>query len=843
MLIKKIIGVIVLSLSIIIISFAQDFTQNRVGWWNFNDTTNLTAPVNGYGLPLELIGSHQVVQGYSSSDYAAKIGVGSYYKMRHQIAANGGGNKVNEYTLQVDFKVAALGFWHCFFQTTIQNNNDGDCFINPNGNIGVAATGYSTYSVKTNEWYRMIISVKNGTQYKYYMDGQLLNDGSVQGIDGRFSLDSLLLMFADEDGEDGEIIVSEIGIWDRALTAVEVMNLGGFGHQVGALPGTQLILVPYLQMPTSNSIYVCWHDTLSSGTSVNYGVTSALGTTVNGTNEIIAGSYRWHYVKLTGLQPNTEYFYKAFSGSGTSALYSFRTLPDSTYTGKIRFLLLSDTHENDTTMVVKVIKQAKLKMQQLYGNDIQNHVNLVLHSGDLVVSGSNITQYTDQYFAPMSFISPNIPFMTVTGNHEGENQIYYNYMHYDDASPIPAANEKFWTFRVANTVFVGLNTNAVSTIGTLQKTWLDSYLQSVQSDSTVDFIFVMSHHFSITELWGEGITYDSGPAYVTNQLYPILKKYSKVVQHSYGHTHGYEIGTIETTDPNPAGDFRIICGGGGGGNTDRWGAYINKDFSNIYKTHDHYFYQLIEIDVTNKTYESKMFSLGNISRSWNNEMLDSWYRKVNQPKPLTPVSSAPTVTASKITLNTSAYSGVDSLMTIRIQVSSEQNFTTTALDTMINWKNVYGVDAAFNPIDLNAGLDLTKIQLNTSRFISGNQYHYRVKYRDHNLKWSDWSNSTSFYNATDVDESQIPFEYKLLQNYPNPFNPETEIKFGIKESSHVILKVYDVLGNVVSTLIDKNLSAGYHSISFDAGSLSSGVYFYKIETPSFTDTKKMILIR
>lgn len=90
--------------------------------------------------------------------------------------------------------------------------------------------------------------------------------------------------------------------------------------------------------------------------------------------------------------------------------------------------MLSDTHSGDTTMAVKVIKQAKLTMQQLYGNDIQNQINLVVHSGDLVVSGSDIIQWTDQYFAPMSPVSPNIPFMTITGNHEGEHQNYYKYI-------------------------------------------------------------------------------------------------------------------------------------------------------------------------------------------------------------------------------------------------------------------------------------------------------------------------------------------------------------------------------------------------------------------------------
>ncbi|MBK7228400.1 MAG: hypothetical protein IPH97_05970 [Ignavibacteriales bacterium] len=80
--------------------------------------------------------------------------------MKHQILPNAGGAKVNEYSLQIDFKTEDISVWHCFFQTNMQNTDDGDCFINTSGYIGVAATGYSAYAVRPNEWYRMIISVK-----------------------------------------------------------------------------------------------------------------------------------------------------------------------------------------------------------------------------------------------------------------------------------------------------------------------------------------------------------------------------------------------------------------------------------------------------------------------------------------------------------------------------------------------------------------------------------------------------------------------------------------------------------------------------------------------------------
>lgn len=87
------------------------------------------------------------------------------------------------------------------------------------------------------------------------------------------------------------------------------------------------------------------------------------------------------------------------------------------------------------------------------------------------------------------------------------------------------------------------------------------------------------------------------------------------------------------------------------------------------------------------------------------------------------------------------------------------------------------------------------------------------------------------------------FEYSLLQNYPNPFNPITNISFTLKKKSFVELKVFDILGNEIKTLISDELPEGHHSIKFDGKDLASGIYFYKLKANDYTDVKKMILIK
>jgi len=104
--------------------------------------------------------------------------------------------------------------------------------------------------------------------------------------------------------------------------------------------------------------------------------------------------------------------------------------------------------------------------------------------------------------------------------------------------------------------------------------------------------------------------------------------------------------------------------------------------------------------------------------------------------------------------------------------------------------------------------------------------------------------SALFKLITGVDDATgLPTEYSLSQNYPNPFNPSTTINFGLKQSGKTTLKVYDVLGRVVATLIDKQMDAGRYSIKFQLPELVSGVYFYKIESGDFVSIKKMIMVK
>jgi photosystem II stability/assembly factor-like uncharacterized protein len=104
------------------------------------------------------------------------------------------------------------------------------------------------------------------------------------------------------------------------------------------------------------------------------------------------------------------------------------------------------------------------------------------------------------------------------------------------------------------------------------------------------------------------------------------------------------------------------------------------------------------------------------------------------------------------------------------------------------------------------------------------------------------SRGVFFLGITPVS-TVIPDNYGLSQNYPNPFNPETSIKFSIPKNGFVTLSVFDALGREIKSIVNENLNAGEYKVSFDAGNLTSGTYFYKLISGNFVETKKMVLVK
>jgi hypothetical protein len=137
---------------------------------------------------------------------------------------------------------------------------------------------------------------------------------------------------------------------------------------------------------------------------------------------------------------------------------------------------------------------------------------------------------------------------------------------------------------------------------------------------------------------------------------------------------------------------------------------------------------------------------------------------------------------------------------------------------------------------------------------SYNQYYWKVLARNFNGDSLWCSDPFNFYidpnYITNLNESKLPNDFQLYQNYPNPFNPITKIKFTVAvvdakfaSTTNVVLKIYNILGNEIATLVDEAKTTGTYEVEFDASDFSSGVYFYQLKAGKYSTTKKMLLIK
>ena len=796
--------------------FAQVWPSSLAGRWTFDNTSDLL--VAAIGNNLVLTGTHTIVPGTSAGDGAIAIGTGSYYTCKHGISANGSGTKVNEYAIMFDVMVENPKIYHSFFQTDPGNTSDGDMFANPNNQIGIGATGYSGFSLKANEWYRIVISVNLDSNIRYYVDGKLVFDGVSQAIDGRFSLDSTLLFFADEDGEDNLINVSQIAIFNASLTSAEVRNLSGF-HDSN--------IKPYLQTPTPNSMYISWNSYENTSTIVLYGTTPSLGSSTTGAFEDIGTSptiNRWHTVKATGLSPSTRYYYRCISGTDTSEIFHFRTPPVSGISnGHIRFLKFGDNQTNALRSAC-IVDSSIVLLEQLYGINWPDSISFIMNSGDITGSGADLGSYMNEYFNSFSNLSAYIPSMVSIGNHEVENNQFYQFMKYED---LTGFNEKYYTFNLGSCQFIAMNTNGLYN-DVSQTNWLQAQLDASANNSNIDFVFTYNHQPAHSEIWPDG-----NSSFVKDNLYPIEAGYPKMVMTTHGHSHCYERGTVKTTHSGNW-DFRTVICGGSGGDLDRWGMYTNQtDYPEIQKAIDNYCFMLVDVDMGAKTVKTNMYSIGNTDKPRNLELMDKWHRFLNQAAPNKPSAIFPNGVATVTpTLTASAFSGLDTLMSSEFQlIPASGDFNSPLIDITRDAEDYYGDSGTpnFQPINLNNGIDLKTYTVDPGILSLGQTYLWRMRYRDENIRWSEWSDTLQFTTSTVgiynfEDNSEVPL-------FPNPSSQIVTIAVPEKSS----IEISKINGQIVKTII----STGKET-TIDIENLSTGFYLIKIKTGNRVVIKKFI---
>ncbi|MEO8447477.1 MAG: T9SS type A sorting domain-containing protein, partial [bacterium] len=124
----------------------------------------------------------------------------------------------------------------------------------------------------------------------------------------------------------------------------------------------------------------------------------------------------------------------------------------------------------------------------------------------------------------------------------------------------------------------------------------------------------------------------------------------------------------------------------------------------------------------------------------------------------------------------------------------------------------------------------------SDRNVVNGKYSYR-------LKQIDFNGNYEYHNLNSEVELGAPTKFSLYQNYPNPFNPTTKINYDLVTEGNVSLKIYNMSGKEVATLVNGFIASGYHSVTFDATGISSGIYYYKLEANGISKVMKMALIK
>ena len=184
-----------------------------------------------------------------------------------------------------------------------------------------------------------------------------------------------------------------------------------------------------------------------------------------------------------------------------------------------------------------------------------------------------------------------------------------------------------------------------------------------------------------------------------------------------------------------------------------------------------------------------------------------------------------------------------------VELSSFSSYITT-VDVTLNWTTTTEVNNFAFEIERSAGSDWKTISTvaghGTTNLPQGYSYSDRglnTGTYNYRLKQIDFNGNFEYHNLSNKVVIGTPTTFKLQQNYPNPFNPETKISYTIPFNGLVTLKIFDIAGKEIMTLVNEQKTAGYYTVNFNAAILPSGIYFYRIQSGDFMETKKMALTK
>ena len=512
--------------------------------------------------------------------------------------------------------------------------------------------------------------------------------------------------------------------------------------------GQMIVVKPYLQNAEPTSMTIMWEVDVMENGQINYGPQPfAMNDVQTSTTQTGSGNSEIHTAVISGLTAGKKYYYQVRLDNGTkSNIYSFVTPFNAAENRPIQLIAISDmqrdgSHPNKFKEIVEegiipvIISEV--------GTEI-NDLEAVLIPGDLVPTGGSYEQWQNFFFSQSDSLFPYVPFYPVLGNHEYNGGGYDNFIKYFTLpnNGVVGIQEECWYKDISNIRIIGLNSNSGSADQINQLNWLSEVLGQTCNDNHIDFVFAELHHPFKSELWTPGENDFTGM--VIDSLQKFTSSCNKPSIHFFGHTHGYSRG--QSRDHKHLWVNVATAGGA----IDNWGEFPNADYPEFVKSQDEYGFVLLNVVAgLEPKFTLTRFSRGDQDTIINNAIRDKITIYKQSFPPYTPVNIYPaagdTISTICLTLQASEITGVqDTIQASHWQIASSQNF----VDSLVTSAWCQNENFYFE-VNLQADDNLTNADFNSPT--ANKTYYWRVRYRDQNLEWSEWSAATSFYYKTGVD--------------------------------------------------------------------------------------------
>lgn len=539
-----------------------------------------------------------------------------------------------------------------------------------------------------------------------------------------------------------------------------ILLLIGF-LQATLIAMSQTAYGPYLQSPTPNSIWASWVTNSNTETVLTWGTSEAsLTNSVTGTATTLASDHIVHHAQITGLQPNTAYYYKVKTGTYTSAVYRFKSAPVAgASTGRIHYVVFGDTQ--DPTAIARVAPRIEQKLIQRFGTSWEDSCRFMIKLGDNVDNGGSLSQYKERFIGSIKYVSPKLPLLTVPGNHEYYSDApltnYFAHVKYENLTYNGVAGqdgEHYYAFPYANMLFMMFNSNET---WQRQTDFITNTVSTANNDINIKWIFSGCHHPVQVEQYPSDLS-----TYVANTITPILRNSPKGTSMYAGHSHLYQRGA--TRD---GALYQIINGGASW--IQRWGqTSAQTNYVDVQKTIDHYLFQIVTMDLSKEEMTVNTYSNGTDTYDMNNVVIDTYFKKLGKPVPAKPSIVNPGSINLPYIFQGATYNGTVAYNSTQFQiVETTGSFASPRLNVKRDFEDIYLASNvnAYSPIDQNAGVDIFKYTSAAGSLPAGSN-KIRVRYRDQNLNWSEWSDEVVFTvnNGTPpAQQNPIAF-YKFSNN-------------------------------------------------------------------------------